>query len=190
MEGAVAVYTVSSQLGFEAIFAGHKPRVFGAPFYAGWGLTQDEFPVQRRQRSLTRAQLFAAAAILYPKWYDPHTDALCSFETALENLAARARAWREDRNGWVASGMRLWKRDTLQKAFGSMVPIDLVGDQRMIYLLDLTAPNGMFKARDFVIRDGDTIYVTEAPLAQWNKTVSAVFGSLIGPLANIDQLAN
>lgn len=44
MEGAVAVYTVSSQLGFEAIFAGHKPRVFGAPFYAGWGLTQDEFP--------------------------------------------------------------------------------------------------------------------------------------------------
>jgi len=67
---------------------------------------------------------------------------------------------------------------------------DLVGDQRLVYLLDLTSPNGMFMARDFVIRDGDTIYVTEAPLAQWNKTVSAVFGSLIGPLANIDQLAN
>jgi polysaccharide export outer membrane protein len=67
---------------------------------------------------------------------------------------------------------------------------DLVGDQRMVYLLDLTQPNGMFRARDFVIRDGDTIFVTEAPLAQWNKVVSAVFGSLIGPLANIDQLAN
>ncbi|MGL4412855.1 capsular polysaccharide export protein, LipB/KpsS family, partial [Roseinatronobacter monicus] len=34
LEGALAVYTVSSQLGFEAIFAGHKPRVFGLPFYA------------------------------------------------------------------------------------------------------------------------------------------------------------
>ena len=123
MDGAIAVYTVSSQLGFEAIFAGHRPRVFGAPFYAGWGLTQDEFPVQRRQRTLTRAQLFAAAALLYPKWYDPHTDALCSFETALENLAAQARAWREDHNGWVASGMRLWKRDPLQKAFGSAAPV-------------------------------------------------------------------
>jgi polysaccharide export outer membrane protein len=67
---------------------------------------------------------------------------------------------------------------------------DLIGDQRMIYLLDLTAPNGLFMARDFVIRDGDTLYVTEAPLAQWNKTVSAVFGSLLAPLANIDQLAN
>ncbi|MGB3402579.1 MAG: polysaccharide biosynthesis/export family protein [Microcoleaceae cyanobacterium] len=67
---------------------------------------------------------------------------------------------------------------------------DLIGAQRMVYLIDLTQPNGMFTARDFVIRDGDTIYVTEAPITQWNKTVSAVFGSLVGPLANIDQLAN
>ncbi|WP_299967005.1 polysaccharide biosynthesis/export family protein [uncultured Roseobacter sp.] len=66
---------------------------------------------------------------------------------------------------------------------------DLIGAQRMIYLLDLTEPNGMFVARDFVIRDGDTIYVTEAPLAQWNKAVAAVFGSLIQPVASIDQLA-
>lgn len=32
LEGAIAVYTVSSQLGFEAILAGHRPRVFGQPF--------------------------------------------------------------------------------------------------------------------------------------------------------------
>ena len=44
MQGATAVYTVSSGMGFEAIFAGHKPRVFGQPFYAGWGLSQDEAP--------------------------------------------------------------------------------------------------------------------------------------------------
>ena len=123
LDGAIAVYTVSSQLGFEAIFAGHKPRVFGSPFYAGWGLTQDEFPVQRRQRQLTRAQLFAASVLLYPKWYDAFSDALCSFETALDNLAAEARSWREDQNGWVASGMGLWKRDFLQKAFGIFVPM-------------------------------------------------------------------
>ncbi|WP_298842616.1 polysaccharide biosynthesis/export family protein [uncultured Roseobacter sp.] len=67
---------------------------------------------------------------------------------------------------------------------------DLVGAQRMIYVLDLTQPNGLFRARDFVIRDGDTLYVTEAPLAQWNKTIAAIFGSLVAPLANVDQLAN
>ncbi|WP_415921847.1 capsular polysaccharide biosynthesis protein [Tateyamaria sp. SN6-1] len=118
MEGAVAVYTVSSGAGFEAILAGHKPRLFGQPFYAGWGLTQDEFPVQRRQRTLTKAQLFAAAMMLYPKWYDPHRDRLCDLETAIEALAAETRAWRADHRGWVASGMRLWKRKPLQQVFG------------------------------------------------------------------------
>ncbi|MFZ7093236.1 capsular polysaccharide biosynthesis protein [Primorskyibacter sp. 2E233] len=118
LEGATAVYTVSSQMGFEAILAGHKPRVFGAPFYAGWGLTQDETPVARRQRNLTRAQLFAAAMILYPRWYDPYHDRLCEIEDVLGALEAQTRAWREDRQGWVAEGMRLWKRSHLQKFFG------------------------------------------------------------------------
>lgn len=55
---------------------------------------------------------------------------------------------------------------------------DLVGPQRFVYVLDLTAPTGMFNARDFVIRDGDTVYVTEAPFVQWNKALSALTGSL------------
>ena len=66
---------------------------------------------------------------------------------------------------------------------------DLVGEQRMVYVLDLTRPNGMFMARDFVIRDGDTLYVTEAPFAQWNKTISMLTGSLT-TLNTIDSIAN
>lgn len=54
---------------------------------------------------------------------------------------------------------------------------DLVGDQRLIYVLDLTKPNGMFHARDFAIRDDDTLYVTEAPFTQWDKTIRALTGS-------------
>ncbi|MEM9436673.1 MAG: capsular polysaccharide biosynthesis protein [Pseudomonadota bacterium] len=118
-DGARAVYTVSSGLGFEAIFAGHKPRVFGQPFYAGWGLTADENPVARRRRKLTRAQLFSAAMLLYPAWYDPHRDKLCELEDVIAALAAKAREWREDNEGWVASGMRLWKRRALKEFYGS-----------------------------------------------------------------------
>ncbi len=131
LERAIAVYTVSSGLGFEAIFAGHKPRVFGQPFYAGWGLTSDQFEVQRRQRTLTRAQLFAAAMILYPRWYDPYRDQLCTLETAIDTLEAQARAWREDRNGWHAVGMSLWKRPHLQDFYGQVKPLtfgDAVAD--------------------------------------------------------------
>ena len=65
---------------------------------------------------------------------------------------------------------------------------DLVGDQRMIYVLDLTQPNGLFMARDFVIRDADTLYVTEAPYAQWTKAISLLAAPLT-PLANVTTLA-
>jgi len=122
MEGAVAVYAVSSQLGFEAIFAGHKPHVFGQPFYAGWGLSDDRNPVARRSRTLTRAQIFAAAMLEYPVWYDPYHDRIGRFEDVLGALEARAHAWRADRFGHVALGMRAWKRAPLQKIFGSSGP--------------------------------------------------------------------
>ena len=53
-----------------------------------------------------------------------------------------------------------------------------IGAQRMVYVLDLTQPNGLFLARDFAVRDEDTVYVTEAPFVQWSKTLAAVTGSL------------
>ncbi len=56
---------------------------------------------------------------------------------------------------------------------------NLIGDQRVIYVLDLTRPNGVFLARDFAIRDGDTVYVTEAPYTQFAKVLSALTGSLV-----------
>lgn len=123
LEGAIAVFTVSSQLGFEAILAGHRPRVFGQPFYAGWGLSLDAYPLARRKRVLTKAQLFAAAMLLAPVWYDPCRDRLCRFEEAVDQLEAETRAWREDRGGHVAAGMRLWKRGRLQAVFGRQKPL-------------------------------------------------------------------
>lgn len=123
LEGAIAVYTVSSQLGFEAILAGHRPRVWGLPFYAGWGLSDDQTPHPRRRRKLTRAQLFAGAMLLYPTWYDPCRDRLCPFEDALDHLEALRRAWREDRHGYTALNMRLWKRAHLQSFFGRWSPL-------------------------------------------------------------------
>lgn len=64
---------------------------------------------------------------------------------------------------------------------------DLQGAQRMVYVLNLKEPNGLFMARDFVIRDADTIYVTEAPYTQWTKTISLIAGSLT-PVASVQTL--
>ncbi|MFD1509092.1 capsular polysaccharide biosynthesis protein [Lacimonas salitolerans] len=128
MEGAIGVYTVSSQMGFEAILAGHRPRVFGRPFYAGWGLTDDLHEIPRRTRRLTRAQLFVGAMMLYPVWYDPFHDRLCKLEEVIDTIEAQALAWRQDRHGWVASGMRLWKRSAIQGFFGAAKGVRFADD--------------------------------------------------------------
>ena len=123
-ERASAVYTISSQLGLEAILAGHRPKVFGRPFYAGWGLSEDfSGPFPRRGRLLSAPQLFAAAYLLAPVWYDPYRDRLTNFETVADTLEAEARAWREDHKGYAAWGMRAWKRAPLQKVLGAERPL-------------------------------------------------------------------
>lgn len=75
------------------------------------------------------------------------------------------------------TGVFVFRNEPAEIANAVLGRTDLVGDQRMIYVLDLTQPTGMFEARDFLIRDGDTVYVTEAPFVQWNKTLSAITGT-------------
>ncbi|KGJ07825.1 sugar ABC transporter substrate-binding protein [Paracoccus sphaerophysae] len=68
-------------------------------------------------------------------------------------------------------------RDEPMSVARNVLGQDVYGDQRMAYVLDLTRPNGLFLARDFMIRDGDTVYVTEAPYVQWQKTLGAITGA-------------
>jgi len=159
LDGAIAVYTVSSQMGFEAILAGHRPQVFGRPFYAGWGLTADRHPTPfaRRGRRLTPAQLFAGAMILYPTWYDPCRDRLCDLEGALAQFEADTRTWREDRRGWSAHGMRLWKRAPVQRFFGAQRRVIFGGPRAgrpaMVWASAMAdAPEGATRVEDGFLR--------------------------------------
>ncbi len=120
LEGAVAVYTVSSQMGFEAILAGHRPRVFGQPFYAGWGLTEDEDPVPRRRAHADPGAAFRRRDDpLSASGTIPTATGSASSRTVLDALEAQARAWREDRQAGSAAGMRLWKRGRCRGSSGS-----------------------------------------------------------------------
>lgn len=66
---------------------------------------------------------------------------------------------------------------------------DFSGEQRVAYVLDLTSPNGLFLAKDFQIRDEDTVYVTEAPYSQFVKILSAIIAPL-NSASTVDQLAS
>jgi len=73
IEHADAVYTVTSQMGFEALIWGKPVRCFGMPFYAGWGLTEDELPAPESRKPITLEQLVHAALVEYPRYIDPVT---------------------------------------------------------------------------------------------------------------------
>lgn len=87
------------------------------------------------------------------------------------------------------TGIFVFRDEDAEIANAVLERMDLVGPQRMIYVLDLTSPNGVFVARDFSIRDGDTVYVTEAPYTQFSKVLSAIVQPL-SAAASIEQLTS
>jgi capsular polysaccharide export protein len=82
---------LTSLTGFEALLRDCEVVTHGYPFYAGWGLTHDLAPpIDRRQaRTVSRAELVAAALILYPRYLDPVTKLPCPPEVLIERLAAQ-----------------------------------------------------------------------------------------------------
>lgn len=62
------VHVLTSLAGFEALLRGKPVTTHGAPFYAGWGLTDDRCEMPRRQRGLSLDMLVAGALILYPRY--------------------------------------------------------------------------------------------------------------------------
>jgi len=81
------VHTVTSLTGFAALLRGLPVATYGAPFYAGWGLTEDRVSLPRRTRRLTLDELIAGALILYPAYVDPVTGLACDAETAAWRLS-------------------------------------------------------------------------------------------------------
>lgn len=65
------VATLTSLTGFEALTRGKAVSVYGRPFYAGWGLTDDRMTFERRHRRASIDHLIHAALIAYPIYVTP-----------------------------------------------------------------------------------------------------------------------
>ncbi|THE11023.1 capsular polysaccharide biosynthesis protein [Bacillus timonensis] len=81
------VYTITSLSGFEALLRGIPVTTLGAPFYSGWGLTDDRQLIRRRKRKLTVEELFAGAYILYPLYRDPYSKEVLTLEETIKRIS-------------------------------------------------------------------------------------------------------
>ncbi len=100
LEQAEAVYTVSSQLGLDAIFLGKKVYCFGMPFYAGFGLTKDMHVCDRREPR-TREELFSALCLYFTRYRHPVTEEPSSFREILRFIILQ-RPLAIERNRFIA----------------------------------------------------------------------------------------
>lgn len=76
------------------------------------------------------------------------------------------------------TGVFIFREESADVANRVLGRYDLAGPQRIAYLLDMTSAEGLFSARDFIIRDEDTLYITEAPLASWARILAVATAAL------------
>ena len=93
------VHTLTSLVGFDALIRGKKVFTYGAPFYAGWGLTVDmdkSSPAfKRRKRKLTLEELVYGCLIKYPIYWDYEKNKKTTCEHVIKQIVKERDAyWR------------------------------------------------------------------------------------------------
>ncbi|MBX9455131.1 MAG: hypothetical protein KL863_03370 [Rhizobium sp.] len=113
IEEADAVYTVSSQLGFEALMSGTKVHAFGVTYYSHRGLTVDHCaaPVPRPPASLEA--VFHAAYIDYSRYLDLHDRRPVEVERALDQMLTVRQQRNQVTPRIYTGGLSPWKRRAL-----------------------------------------------------------------------------
>lgn len=108
------VYTVTSQLGFEALLAGVPVSCFGLPWYAGWGATDDRITCTRRNRRRSVAELFAAAYLHYTRYLNPETHEPGTIFDVIQWLVRQRKMAGLLGGRSIGVGYRRWKAENVR----------------------------------------------------------------------------
>lgn len=120
LQDAKMVYVVSSQVGFEALIWNVPVRCFGAPFYAGWGLTQDSSAMSSPERpSATLEQLIFATLVKYTRYWNPISQTECEVEDVIRLLGANRKFYERPQIRTYALGFSRWKRGFIRDFLGN-----------------------------------------------------------------------
>ena len=116
IEACDEVHTITSLAGFDALLRGKPVVTYGAPFYAGWGLTEDRAAAMpawhRRTRRLTLDTLVAGSLLSYPLYWNDTARTGDSCEMVLSRIAQtrdilqRRGQLERLRDGWARRQLR------------------------------------------------------------------------------------
>lgn len=117
---ARSIYVVSSQMGFDALLLRKRVICFGAPFYAGWGLTDDRLdptlPVfERRNKSIDIETLFYLSYYQYSSYIHPDKGSPCTLEDILNYVELQFRINDHNRGKLYCIGFTPWKKKFIRE---------------------------------------------------------------------------
>ncbi|XDJ36454.1 MAG: capsular biosynthesis protein [Burkholderia sp.] len=107
-----AVYVLDASEGMGALLAGARVHVFGTPYYAGWGLTDDHLEQPVRIRKPDLATFFDAAFLKTSGYLNPNTHRQGTLDAVLDCIALQhAVAGRyADLKAVAGVAFQWWKR--------------------------------------------------------------------------------
>jgi len=112
---ASAIYCGTSQMGFEALLCKKPVSVFGLPFYAGWGVTDDRKQIPRRVARRSVDELFYASYDWYSRYCNPVTGERWSLEQCLDHVILQKRYFAENAKNFRLTGITPWKRGYIKQ---------------------------------------------------------------------------
>ena len=115
LKRAGKVYVGTSQLGYEALLCGCQVIVFGKPFYAGWGLSDDRAAPAQRTARRSIDQLFHIAHEYYARYINPMTGERWTLLACLKHVIEQKRNFRRNAQHYVCVGIAPWKRKYLER---------------------------------------------------------------------------
>lgn len=104
------VYVGTSQLGFEALLCKKQVSVFGRPYYAGWGLTDDRVALPNRGKERDLIDLFYAAYMRFARYVNPITGEPWTLAECLEHVLLQKRVFQQNAHHFLCTGITPWKR--------------------------------------------------------------------------------
>ncbi len=115
LEASRAVYTVTSQVGFEALIWGKPVYCFGKPFYSGLGLTIDYGWDGGKRGAKSLEHLVFATLVAYSRYWNPVREEECEVEDIIALIGANCRIFHQTPHHIHAVGFSRWKQRFIKK---------------------------------------------------------------------------
>jgi len=115
LKQAARVYVGTSQLGYEALLCGCDVTIFGQPFYAGWGLTDDRNPIEKRVRQRSLDQLFFVSHMAMTNYCNPVNGERWTLRQCLDHVIEQKRQFARNAHAFFCVGITPWKRRYLRR---------------------------------------------------------------------------